>query len=327
MALSDKASIEFEAGQTLKNFEILADSGDHLKHTASAKPWSNKSGFSPTVLPNGLATGGAVVPAVSGTNDLVDVAALTCYLAGVLTSVGADTDVAITRGLTTDTHNITSITVNSGGTISAVSGTDNTAFSEVRGDPGGPPFIPVGSIEIAQVRTTSVTAAPITADEIFAVVGQHLEKYDFPTWNVDHIRGEINFLSALPLIHTGSVAKRIYMKFYTPIFQEAPRAVDFAPIETSHSTGSVQVYNETIGSVSSSLGQGSFQVRMNNGHTDSLLSQKDEIIMVRFKQDRNLAPYSLTQGKLGVSRTYPASDHVTAACTLSGERATVDFAS
>lgn len=325
MAISANAQIEFEAGQTLVPTAELTDSGDHTTFEGATAPWSMVSGKQPTVTPNGLSTGGAVIPAVSGTNDLVDVQALTCYLAGVLTTVAADTDVTVSRGADTDTHRITSITVTNVGAIAAVAGADGIAFSETRGANGGPPLIAVGSIEIAQVRTTSTSAAAITDDEILAVIGQHCERYDFPAWDTNPLDGTVTFGSELPLIHTGSVPKKVYASYYTPIYQAVSRAVDFKPCEATYGVTSQEYYGGVVGGSSSSMGQGGFTAMLTDGHTDSLLAAAGNNILVKFKQDRNRAPYSLTQGILGITRTYPKSQQVQATCTLTAELETKDF--
>lgn len=327
MATSPNASVEFEAGRTAVAAHALSDSGTHLTFSSASKPWSKASGFEPVIAPNGLVTGGVITPAAAAGNNNVDVAALTCYLAGVLTTVAADADVACTRG-TVNGYIINSITVNSSGVIAVVTGTENTAFSDTRGAAGGPPLIPTGSIEIGQVRFTSITAAAVAANEIFQVVGTHQERYDFPGWQVDAINGRITFESALPTIHTGSVAKAVYATVYTPIFTQVARALDFQPAETSTPTVSKSYYGGVIGGAGeSTLSQAQFTALLNDGHTDSLLGQKNNVVLVRFKQDRNKAPYSLTQGTLNVTRTYPKADQVQATCTLSAEQATVDFAS
>lgn len=329
MATSPNASVEFEAGRNLVAAHALTDAGDHVNFSSASKPWSKASGFEPLVTPNGIVTGGIVVPAAAGGNNNVDISAISCYLAGTLTAVGAATNQAITRGAT-NVAKISSITVTSAGAIAVVAGTDSasTAFSETRGAAGGPPFIPVGSIEIAQVRLASNVAAPIAAGEIFAIVGIHQERYDFPGWQVLGLDGKIQFDSSLPLIHTGSVAKQVYAKVYTPIFTQVPRALDFQPAETSATTVSTDFYGGVIGGAgAASLSQAQFTALLNDGHTDSLLGQKNNNIIIRFKQDRNKAPYSLTQGILNVTRTYPKADQVQATCTLSAEQATQDFAS
>jgi len=324
MANAENAKLQYEAGQTSQAMSALTDSGDATVFTSTASLFSKKSGYAPDVRPNGLITGGAVTPAVSATNDKVDVAALTCYLAGIKTTVAADTDVSITRAVTTDTHSITSITVDSTGAIAAVAGTDGTAFVETRGAAGGPPFIPVGSIEIAQVRTTSNTAGLVTADEIFSVVGVHQERYDYPIHSIDYSTGKIEFASALPLIHTGSVPKKVYASYAAPIFSDISLASDFVPAETSHSVSSTQVYGSTIGSSSSSLGQSSFTAYLNDGVGDALVGLKNETLWFKFFPDRYKTPYILTQGKLGIARTFPSGDNVQAACTISAESESVE---
>lgn len=325
MSISANAQIEFEAGQTLVPMAALTDSGDHQTFTAASAPWSNVSGFTPEVFQNGLATGGVVTPAVSLTNDKIDVSALTCYLAGVLTSVAEDTDVSITRGLSTDTHNITSITVTSVGVIAAVSGTDGTAFSETRGAAGGPPLIPVGSIEIAQVRTTSITAAVVAASEILAIWGQHCERWDYPSAEINTMEGTVAMATALPLSHTGPVTKKVYAKYYTPVFQAVAKTLDFVPMEKTFSQTSQEYYGGSIGGSTEALAQGKFTALLDDGHTDALLGKVGENLTFRFRQDRNRAPYSLTQGRLGIVRSYQKTAQVQASCTISGESKTKDF--
>lgn len=314
--------IRYEAGQTAKPFEAMTDSGDATVFSASFSPVSNASGSEPVVAPYGLLTGGAITPHAD--NDTVSIAALTASMAAV---TGADSDgvisvaagtLVITRGLTTDTHNITSITVNSSGALAAVSGTDGTAFSETRGATGGPPLIPVGSIEIGQVRTTSVTAAAVTSDEIYAVPGTHVERSDYPVYSLDFATGEITFAEALPLIHTGAVAKKVYIKGATPLFAPIPQTSDWVPAESTYSINSTDTYDGPVGSASASLGQASFSAILKDGITDSFMAQKGKNLWFEFRPDRDkTVPKQLTQGIFGVSRTFPAGGgSFSAACTV-----------
>jgi hypothetical protein len=321
------AKISFEDGQTLVGFHALTDAGAHTVFSSASKPWSRYAGKEPTIIPDGLATGGAVTPGVSATNDKIDVAALTCYLSGVLTTVNAGADETVTRAVTTDTHIINSVTITEVGAIAILAGTDGTAFSETRGATGGPPLIPVGHIEIAQVRLSSNTAAKVTSDEIYTVIGQHCERYDYPVWTENAIAGQVTFASALPLSHTGAIPKGVFAKVYTPLYQEINKADSFVPAEVSNSVSSTQIYNGVIGSESSSLGQCSFNAYLENGHTDSIIGRAGNVVLVKFQADRNRLPYSLTQGRLAIKRTYPAGNAMVAAVTISAENATVDFAS
>lgn len=321
---AENAKLEYEAGQNAVTMTALTNSGDETTFTSAATLWSGRSGYAPVVRPNGLLTGGAVTPHAS-TNDTVNVAALTLNLNGVVTSVGAGS-LTVTRGLTTDTHNITSITVNASGALAAVSGTDGTAFVETRGAAGGPPLIAVDSVEIAQVRTTSVTAALVLASEIFAVVGLHTERADFPLYNINYADGSVTFLAQLPEIHTGPTPKKVFASYASPIFAEVALSTDFVPPETTHSVTSTQIYNTTLGSTSSTLNQGSFTAFLEDGVADGLVGLKNQTLWFRFYPDRYKSPYLLCQGKLGISRTFPAGDNIQAACTISAASAASEVA-
>ena len=317
---ASKAKVQMEQGQDFTSMVLMTDSGDQTTYNSAASLWSRADGREPVFAINGLHTGGVVTATTNV--DEVSGAAATGDLNGVSdSSFVADTSLAITRGLTTDTHIINSITIDNSGAYVVIAGTDNTAFSTTRGAAGGPPLIPVDSIEVAQVRLTSIASAVVTAAEIFAVPGLHREQSDFPLYTKDYGSGDITFLQALPLIHTGAVPKRVYVQYYEPILQELPRAYDFVTAETSHSVSSTQVYNETIASTTESLGQGSFTQLMEDGHTDPVVTWKNQVMWFKFFQDRNKTAHELVQGKLGIARTWPAGANIAAACTISAESA------
>jgi hypothetical protein len=325
MPSAENAKLQYEAGQTATAMSELTNSGDAKKFTSTAALFSNKSGYAPDVRPNGLINGGAVTPAVSLTNNAVDVAALTCYLAGVKTTVSASLDLACARA-STNVSRIDSITVTSAGAIAVVAGTDgaSSAFSETRAAAGGPPLIPVGSIEIAQVRYTGNVAAAVATTEIFQVVGLHQERYDYPLFEIDYANGDVNFSSALDKIHTGTVPKKVYASYAEPIFADVQLASDFTPAETSNSVSSKQIYGTTIGSSSSSLSQASFTAFLNDGISDALVTLKDEILWFKFFPDKYKSSYLLTLGKLGIGRKFPAGDNITASCTISSQTPSIE---
>lgn len=324
--------IRYESGQTPYPFEVMSGSGTTF--TASFSPISAVSGTEAVVAPCGLATGGAVTPGVS--NDTVAVAALTAVMPGVsgadsegVISVGSGT-VTITRGESDDTHCITSITIDNTGTLVAVAGTDSTAFSETRGSAGGPPLIPVDSIEIAQVRTTTTSAAPVAAGEIYAVPGLHVERTDYPVYALDNATGTVTFAAALPPIHTGVVPKRVYIKGATPLFAPIAHTSDWTPAESTYSINSVDTYDGPVGSASSSLGQASFTInKMKDGITDAIAALKGKSLWFEFRPDRDKStPRQLTQGIFGISRTFPAGGgNVSASCTITPTVESVDVAS
>lgn len=326
--------IRYESGQTPYPFEAMSDEGAATKFSASFAPISNAAGAEPIVAPYGLLTGGAITP--HATANTVSVAALSVMAPGMtgadsggVVAVAADT-VTITRGLTTDTHMITSITVDSTGALAAVSGTDHTAFSETRGATGGPPLIPVGSIEIGQVRTTSVTSAVVSSGEIFAVPGLHLERSDLPVYNLNYATGEVTFADSLPLIHTGNVAKKVYIKGATPLFAPIANTSDWVPAESTYSITSTDTYDGPVGSASSSLGQASFTInKMTDGITDAVVALKGKTIWTEFRPDRDkTAPKQLTQGVIGITRTFPAGGgNISGAVTITPSGESVDVVS
>lgn len=323
MATAEKAKLEYEGGQQVYPVSELTDSGDRTTFTSSAEIWSGVSGYAPVILPNGILTGGAITV---GASDQVSVAAATCNLNGSANAaVAADAVLALTRPAT-DVSKVNSITIDSTGDYVVIAGTDGatSAFVETRGAAGGPPYIPVDSIEVGQVRLTASASAVVAESEILQIVGLHQERADFPQYNAVYSEGSVEFIGALPAIHTGDEGKAVYASFAEPIFGEIALASDFVPPETTHSVNSTQVYNTTIASASSTLGQGSFTAYLNDGISDPLMKQKNNTLWFRFYPDRFKTPYMLTQGVFGVSRTFPAGDQIQAACTVTASETALE---
>lgn len=341
MSTAENAKLSYEAGQDLVAFVALTDQGDHKDFRSADTLWSARSGYTPDVKPNGVATGLVITPAASLKKEAVDVSAGTVYLAGVLTTIAAGTDVLAVRPGASPAENHykkDSITVTSAGAVAVVEGTAGSAFSATRGAAGGPPYIPTTSIEIGQVWMSAAATAVIAASEIKQVIGTHCERYDYPSWTVKYSNVEsgilgyagILFDAALPLIHDDSspwsgLPKKVYAQYYEPSFSDISRSVDFVPPETSHSVSSKQIYGLTLGASSASLNQGAFTAFLTDGISDGILALKNETLFFKFFQDRNNStPYILMQGILGISRAFPAGDQITAACTISTEEAAVE---
>lgn len=325
--------IRYEAGQTAYPFEAMDDSGDATVFAASFFPISSTAGFEPVVAPYGLLTGGAITPHADA--DKVTVAALTASMAGGATA-GADGVVAVSSAAVTvaraatDVAKVNSITVDATGALAVVAGLDGAAvaFSEVRGAAGGPPLIPVGSIEIGQVRTVTSAAAALVPSQIYAVPGLHVERADYPVHSLNYATGEVAFAAPLQPIHTGAVPKQVYIKGATPLFAPIPQTWDWKPAEATYSISSTNTYDGPVGSSSSSLGQATFTAILKDGITDAFLAQRGKSIWVEFRPDRDkMLPKQLTQGVLGVSRTFPAGGgNFSAACTLTPNAQTFDVA-
>jgi hypothetical protein len=315
MANADNALLRMETGQQSYPMDALLDSGDATTFEGLAAPWSGRAGFEPDVKPDGVINGGSITP--GSTADTVAVEAVLCNLGGTETAVGGNTAVAVTRA-TTSTHIINSVTIDDTGAIAVVAGTEGTSFSETRGAAGGPPYIPVGSIEIGQVRLNAQASALVTTGQIFQVVGLHQERYDAPLFEVDSYEGKVVFAGALPAIHTGDEPKGVYASYATPLLQDIEPTRDNVVPEEAFSVSSEAYYGRSIGSVSRSLSQGSFTYAMNDGITDTLAKLEGQNLWFEFLPNRYRTGVKFVyQGILGVNRSYPASGAMTMSCTVS----------
>lgn len=321
MATAANAKLMYESSRTAVAMAVLTDSGDHMTLTSTGGPWSKKSGATPVVRPNGILNGGAVIPSAVVANDKVDVAAILCNLNGVETTVAASVSTAAITRPATAVSKVNSITVDTSGAIAVVAGTDGstTAFSETRAAAGGPPLIPVTSIEIAQVRVTSDTAAAITAAQIFQAPGTHAEYANLPLYSVDYENGKVIHETALPLIHTGPIARKTFASYSIAAFTAVPKVKDFKPAEESASVSSESYYGGVIASSTTSLGQASFKAFLDDGITDPLLALKGEELWFKFYPDRLKAPYHAFQGLFTVARTFPVDAQISADCQVSVE--------
>lgn len=343
MATSENAKLMMETGQTLTDYTAMTDSGDHIIHTAGTK-WSEKNDgvtdYSPVIRPNGIVTGRGLVSAHAD-NDKVSIAEFTAYLAGTEYTVSATT-ATFTRPVTASKACVYGVHLDSdGSTINVVKGTisaDQT-FSDTRDAAGGPPYVPVGDIEICQIRITTSTAAALDDDEIYEVPGTHQERYDSPGWTYNAV-GEgsyasdsdkkdafVELYSALSAIHTGDTYKKIYIKYYTPAMTRLNRVFDFVGPETTHSVSSQQTYDGPVGSTSSQVGQGSFSLLANDNITDAVIAEKNQNLMFEFFPDENKSPYLRCQGILGITRTFPTDNQNQVDATISSEVAAADFTS
>lgn len=321
---AENARLQLEAGQDFVAMAELTNSGDDQIFTAASSPWSRASGKAPVVRPNGLRSGGAVIPK-TGTNNTVTVAALEANIGGAIVSVPSG-DLAATRTAGGGALQITSLTVTSAGALAAVAGTEGSAFVETRGAAGGPPYIPVGSIEIGQVRLTSNTAADVDEDEIKTTPGVHVELYNSVLWTENYYRGRVDFVDSLPLIHTGDLPKKIFAEYYKPTFAAVPHANNVVLPEQTSSVTSAQDYDGVSNSISLALGQASFDVgQMTDGFSDLVAQMKGQQLWFKFWPDRyKTFPYAIFQGFLAIARGFPASGGITAACTVSAESAATE---
>jgi hypothetical protein len=329
MPVSDNAIVYYEADALPVAMGALSDQGDYINFDSSDELWSGQADKAPVVRPNGLVSGGVITP--DTTNDQIDITALTCYLAGVSTDVGATSGQAISRP-SVDTHQKFSITITSLGAVAVVDGAEGTSFSDTRGANGGPPWIDNDAIEIGQVWLDSQTPALITADEIKQVDTISMERFDSPAWELVYAsvtngvigNAGIYFHSALAQIHSedaGSTVagKLVYASYYTPVFVEQVDAYDFIPPAQSHSINTTQVYGRVKGSKTSTLNTGSFSAELRDGISDNILKRLNDLLWFKFKQNRLSDPYILAQGYLGGPTNFPAAGNVVTNFTIAAE--------
>jgi len=319
-----------ELGAVLYDYEAMTDiDHQHFEVSTAGRIFSMVGAQKPLIRPDGVLTGLEVIPAVSGGNDQVDVSKGTAWINGALVTLAADeTDVSITRATDPKTHRINSITLTNAEAIAAVAGTEHTEFSETRAADGGPPLIATTSIELAQVRTASFTAAPITADEIFAVPNQHRELASYPVVTVHPLgkdgigtkgTAQVEFSEALPLIHTGSVAKTVYAKYYNPNFAQIPEASEFRPPRDSATQSEDSTYDGPRAATKWGRGTGSFNC-LHDGKGSSIIMQvKGTTRALKFYPDKYLTGFWLMQGSLAIADEYPVGANMRATINLGAD--------
>ena len=340
MGQAKNALIQLELSRNFVANTKMTDSGDQTVFNVPGFPvYSGKAGFDPQVKPNGIVTGFNLL-APTGVSDQFSVAPFTANSQGVEFNPTGSNE-TITRPVT-NVASITSVTMDETGAIVLIQGTDgaDSSFVETRGAAGGPPFIPLESVEIGQVRVNTSAAAPLTINDIFQVPGTHVEYSTEPGFLVNNI-GEgnqadnpakknafVEFFGSLPLIHTGSVTKGVWIEFYEPILADIPTTRDFVPAEQTQTLSSEEYYgNQSIGSVASSLGQSTFTAVLTDGVNDPLVSEKNQVVTTKFFPDRLKSAYILTQGILGLGRTFPVDGQIQAAVTMSSEVESAEFSS
>ena len=333
--MSDPA-VYYEAAQTAVAAIALTDSGDAKTFKSAVNFWSGRSGYTPTILPNGIIFGAVVSAGV--VNDAVRVTACSCNLNGVVltgaTEIAAVTDdsLTITRELTNG-YLKSSLTITTGGAYAIVDGKAHaTAHSTTRGADGGPPWIPTGSIEVAQIWTTSNSSAAIASTEIYQVIGMHREMSNYPTHSVQYASvssgalgyAGVTFDAAMPEIHsdnagTAKATKKVYASYCTPAFSMISKTSDFKRPANSKSISSTEYYGGAKGKVSTSLGAGSFKV-LSDTLGEGLLSYEGQKLWFKFYPDRLDADvYVIAQGYLGVTETFDTDGSYTADCVIAAE--------
>ncbi len=322
---AEDAKLQIEHGSVFHAFEKGVDSGDQKKFTFTGvvKLFSMLKGQAPVVRPEGVRTGLKVKPAIAGGNDTVDAEAGTAFVGGKDLSISAATDIAITRTPAGDTFQINSIVVDNAGVITAVVGLEGAAFVLTRGAAGGPPFIPVDSIELAQVKTTSDTSAPILATEIDLNVK---ERYDIPSFNLLPEEAAVVMLSALDKSHTASVTKGIWVEWYEPVWNDIPEVTNWKPVDFTAESQKNTTYDGVTTFVRKGIGDGSFEVNL-KGEAGEIMTQViNGMRWLRFFPDKFKTDHHIVLGFLTYDRDNPPDDFIKASVTVTGSIAAIELA-
>ena len=322
MPAANNALLQVEFAQNPVAMMALTDSGDHKKFKSNQKFWSKMEGFEPVVLANGIRSGGQITS--EGTNNKVLVAEVELNLNGAIETVAGD-DVTIARPAA-DKVKKSSVTVNAAGAFAAVAGIDGDTFSDTRGANGGPPLIPVDSVEIGQVWFDDDAAAVVAEDEIHQVSNLHKEMASFPFNQIDYYEGSTSFADALPLIHTGTIAKAVWASFATPVFGKVDNADAFQPPRQTTTLNSTPTYDGARGSQSSSLNAGQFTALLEDGIIDPIMSPNvlGKTLWIRFYPNKSITSrYDVCQGAISVSDQYPSAANITGTFTITSDTAAI----
>ena len=323
---AEDARLQIEQGFVFWDFEKGADSGDQQKFTYSGivKLFSMLKGQAPVVRPDGARSGLKVIPAISGTNDLVDVAAGAAFVGGVDLAISASTDLAITRASAGDTFQIHSILIDNAGAITVLAGVQGTAFSTTRGANGGPPYVTVDKIEIAQVKLDSLTGAPVKASEIDENVRQ---RYDIPSFKLVPEEVTVEMLSALDKRHTGDTTKGIWVKHYEPVWNDIPEVSNWKPVDFTAESQKNLTYDGVSTFVRKGIGDGSFDVNL-KGEAGEIMAQViGGMRWLRFYPDKFKTDHHIVLGFLTYDRDHPPDDMMKASVTVTGSVAAIEKAS
>jgi len=334
---------EVPGGGTFYAMHALTDSGDHQTFNfvgddfiSNFKGKTSDSDYSPTVRVDGVISGGTVIPAVSATNNLVDVTTMSAYIGGNdytgASKVSADTDLTCVRGAGAATaFIINSIICDAAGAFSVLTGTGDTSHDLTggRGGAGQPPYITVGSIEVAQVRFTSETAALVTADEIKMIPNVTREMAMRPGYDIEFARVSggsldspgVTMRTPLAAIHTADTARRVFMECYAANFAEWQGVRDVAfQGETIGSTSS-ETFSGVRSFTTSEISEGSFTWEVGSLTSDpewSVMEGKDARTWFKLLESRTATGYLVCQAAASGVPTVPASGAIAVTVTLSG---------
>ncbi len=225
--------LKVEDGFVAKPYEAMTDGGGHQTFACTGTRFSlcekDENGIDrrPVVTPDGVLNGCFVSPAASGQENAIDLSAGTLLIGGASINIAPSVNIALTRPANGFCRAV-SITLTSLGALAIVCGPDGAAFSATRGAAGGPPWVPVGSIELATVILTA-TFGPLADSGIaFAPEYSHAPEYTLLPYNAS-----VRFAAPLAAIHTGGIPRAVWVKWSEPVMATMD-AIHFRPPVAQH---------------------------------------------------------------------------------------------
>ena len=212
-AISGRKAAVFRSLSTpvQSGFTAMTWDATNKRATVGSNFWHHSDTYCVEVRMDGVLTGGNVTAGTA--TDVVQVAAITGYLAGATFTAAADSVASITKATTGSNRIVYAITYQAAG-ISSVAGTSGPASVTI-GAAGGPPFIPVGSIALAFVSRLDTASTIVTAAEISFTSFGGKQWAGNPSHNeVRPLLGRLDFITLPGAVHTGSTYPAIYWRGY-----------------------------------------------------------------------------------------------------------------
>jgi len=317
MANNENMGLRVEINRTKVAIALLTQSASSTEYTTGIKYWSDEGAFKPVVRPNGVLSGFSMTP--SGTADTVNIAAGEANLNGVqLTKVSGT--LLITRP-TVSNFKISSVTLDAAGAFVEVQGAEDTAFSIVRAALGGPPLIPVDSVELGQVLMDAQGAAVFVAAELKQIINDSQEVATFPNFTIDFENGRILVPLGFKQIHTGVIARAVWAEYHTAGFLDMERVSSVQLPNTSRSVSSDATNTGPVGNVTSSVNAGSATIIGTNGVIEPAVLINDQKVWVIFNPDKNQSPHSDVQCFWNAVPSFDAAANLSIAVTMTAENA------
>ena len=311
LPVADSLRLMVEDSAASAPLEQMSDSGDHLTFSCAGTRFSlcekdaNGVDRRPVVKPDGLQNGCLVAPAASGGNDAVDVSGGIAWIGGSSVTVSPQIDIAVTRP-SASMKKISSVVIDGAGSVSVIAGTQAADYSNQRSASGGAPYIPLGKVELATVRLGSETSATLAPNEVvFAPEFTHTPSYRLLPYSAT-----LEFFVPLPLIHTGSVARNVWITRYEPSFTQLDAASVRPPamsFEIDQATGKAS---------RAKLKTGSLVIALSGDQTDLARRIDGTVRLFEFMPDSTQTRKELFYAAVEIVADYTPGGLMTGAATL-----------